>query len=115
LQKLYLHNMSNVNLNKRIMRRVYMIYMLRTLINPITLKSFVLFGAAFAMASLISVTNVLENMPSIADISVFFSFTFSAFTGTEVLVQLLVVAVAAVGLWLVRDFVRAFSLPLARV
>ncbi len=83
------------------MRRVYVVYAWRQFARPRTAKAFLLACGLFAIASAVSLPNVIENMPG--DPILAFSFFASAFLGTEVVVQLLFLGVIGVAAWLLRD------------
>ena len=52
--------MENIILKKTIMRRVRSVYVLRHVINTITLKCVALLALVFGVASIVSVTDVLK-------------------------------------------------------
>lgn len=88
-------------LQKRVMRRVYAVYMWRQIARPRTLKAFVLASALASLTSLVSLPNVVANMPG--DPVRVMNFLAAAFVSTEMAVQLLSVLMLAVGVWFVRD------------
>jgi hypothetical protein len=89
-------------LQKRVMRRVYTVYVWRKIARPRTLKAFVLASVLAGITSLVSLPNVVANMPG--DPLMVLNFFAAAFVGTEMVVQLLSVVMLAVTLWLMRDF-----------
>lgn len=83
------------------MRRVYAVYAWRQIARPRTAKAFLLATCLFAFSSVVSLPNVFENMPG--DPVLALSFFTSAFLGTEVMVQVLLLGVIAVAAWFLRD------------
>lgn len=90
---------------KRIMRRVYAVYILRKIFNQFTAKGAVFTLALFGFASLVHVAAVFDNMPSLLDTTSFFNFSYAAFVNTEFAVQALILALGVVALWLIKDAV----------
>jgi len=96
-------------MKKRIMRRVYIIYALRMAAHPIIVKVFLFTISLYAGAALISVGDVLLNMPSVSDLGAFWRFGLTAFTGAEMAVQLVTLAAVFLLVFTTRDIVRNFS------
>ena len=76
------------------MRRVYVVFFVRKVVKPFVIKMGSVAALAVAVAALVSVQNVLGNMPSPAEFVSFGKFIFSAFANTELSVQALSLAVA---------------------
>lgn len=72
-----------------------MMYVLRRATSARAVKLYVLLLSTASVASLVSVSNVLANMPSLLDIRATLAFTISAFLHTGALVQLFVAAFLA--------------------
>ncbi len=91
-------------LKKRVMMRIYAIYVLRQTTSPFCLKTMST-GAALGLGLLwFSLDQVFVNMFSTVDgILPFLSFSWSAFLYTEWPVQFITVASSGVILWLVWD------------
>ena len=88
------------------MNRIRRIYYIRKVVNPLALKIYTLSFALIGLSFLVSVKNVIANMPSLLDINSIYTFTSSAFLYTEPSVQI-ILAIAGVSLlWLIRDIVR---------
>jgi|SRR3989344_7531110 len=105
--------MTSQELTIRIMRRVYVIYYMRKALSPRALKIYAFIAACLGTASVVSVSNVLANMPS--DLAGISAFLVAAFTNTQVVVQALSLAALATLCVLVADIVRSFStLPKVR-
>ncbi len=88
------------------MGRVYMIFFMKKLYGRIALKTYALIGLVLLQSELVSVKNVIANMPAVTDISAVYRFYSYAFFNTHIAVQVAVVASLAVGLWLFRDLFR---------
>ncbi|OGG47342.1 hypothetical protein A2671_01520 [Candidatus Kaiserbacteria bacterium RIFCSPHIGHO2_01_FULL_49_13] len=99
--------MTNQELKIRIMRRVYVIYYVRKALSPRALKMYALIAACLGTASVVSVSNVLQNMPS--DVAGISSFFIAAFANTKLIVQLLTAGAIVTLLALLADLVRSFS------
>ena len=97
---------KNTELTKRIMRRIYFVWAIRTILNPLFLK--VLIVAAFFWRSMeyISYANVFANAPAITDISGSLQFASAAFANTEGASMALLAGILAVTGWLATDFLR---------
>ena len=105
--------MSNTTLHNNIMRRIYVIYMLRQLTDPRMLKVCVLAVVSIALVSFVSVSDVLANMP-LYDFQAFYDFMLYALLHTDTVVQLFLAAAVSVLLMLIRDIARGaahFILP----
>ena len=99
--------MTNHELRIRIMRRVYVIYYVRRALSPRALKIYAFIAACLGTASVVSVSNVLANMPT--DFGGIGAFLISAFANTKFIVQALSVGATVTLLALVTDIVRSFS------
>ncbi len=94
-------------LRVRIMRRVYVIYYARKALSSRALKIYAFVAACLGTASVVSVSNVLQNMPS--DLAGVSAFVVAAFANTQLVVQLLSVAAAITLIVLLVDIVRSFA------
>ena len=90
-------------LRKRIMRRVYTVWVLKKLTSPIAMKLLILAGIMKQSFSLVSVSNVIKNSPSFLDPVASSTFVTRAFLHTELSVQFLTLATLALLLWFIRD------------
>ena len=100
--------MTNNKLKKRIMRRVYFLFFARKAIGPTAVKLYTLMLSSVGIVSLVSVGNVVSNMPQ-SNATEVFNFALYALTHTELIVQLFVFATLAATLWLTRDVIRGFQ------
>ena len=96
-------------LEQKIMKRVMRMYYLKKVFNPLMFKVYALTIAFIGMSSLISVTNVFKNMPSLFEVGNLLRFTSNAITNTELSVQLVLGVVVVVGVLLTRDTIKNFS------
>lgn len=97
--------MTNDELKKKIMRRVYTIYVLRKVFNPLMYRLYLLVALLGGVASFVSISNVVANMPRYG-ISNLYDFSMYAFLHTEVTVQVLTLGAGAVLLWFILDLTR---------
>jgi|GEM_PF-1692132 len=97
---------TNKQLTNRIMRRVYLVYGLRMLLNPVFLKSLIVLVFLSRSTAYISYSQVLANRPRIADIPANLAFMKDAFMHTEVTSMLLITGILAVSAWLASDVLR---------
>ena len=105
--------MTSHELKIRIMRRVYVIYYVRRALSSRALKVYAFAAACLGTLSVVSVSNVVANMP--ADFAGIGAFLVAAFTNTQLTVQALSLASLAALAALVADIVRSFgSLPQVR-
>jgi len=91
--------MTNVNLTKRIMRRVYFVYLLRQLFSPLLVKLYIILALLWQASRYVSWSNVFENMSGKLELSNLYTFTSSAFINTEATVQLTSTAVVVLIAW----------------
>lgn len=99
--------MSDV-FKKRIMRRVYAVWILRRIFSPFSMKAVILLGAVKQSANLIFVRSVLHNAPGNFSPTANYRFFSDAFFHTGMTVKILLIFSVALSLWLVRDI---FSRP----
>ena len=97
----------NDQLQKRIMRRVYAVFLIKRAVGPTALKLYTLMLASAGIVSLVSVGNVFANMP--ADIAGALTFVLYALSHTEFIIQLLVFGTLGAALWLIRDIIRGLQ------
>ena len=98
------------SVRRDIMRRVYVVFFLRKVVKPFVIKMGSVAALGVAVAALVSVRNVLGNMPSPAEFVSFGKFIFSAFANTELSVQALSLAVALLAAFAIRDLARVSRL-----
>ena len=103
-------SVANTQLKKRIMRRVYIVSVIGRIFHPTVLKSVILAVFMVMGSILVSVPNVINNMPVSTDISASFSFIMNALVRTDVLVQIIFLGSAILTVWLIKDALRSFSL-----
>jgi hypothetical protein len=103
--------MTQKELHARILRRIHRIYIIKNAFFSLSFRVYALIAGVGGVVSLVSIDDVIANMPTILDISSFSSFTFFALMHTEWTVQTLIVFSILLTLWLVRDLVRKVTLP----
>ena len=96
------------NLEKRIMRRVYAVFIMRQLTRPMAVKLYGVCIAAFTLSFFVSFQNVIANMPSFSDFNRLYTFNVSAVTHTELVVQFILIALLGILVALSRDIMQAF-------
>ena len=101
--------MENKELEQKIMKRVMRTYYLKKVFNPLMFKVYALVVAFIGVSSLVSVTNVFKNMPSLLEVGSLYTFMSSAIANTEVSVQLVLAVAVVVGVLLIRDTIKNFS------
>ncbi len=97
--------MDNIELQKRIMRKVCWTCYLKRAINPFMVKLYTLTVISISIATSISIPNVIKNTVAINNPSTLYSFYISAFTNTEIIVQTLLVGGVVFAIWLLKDLV----------
>jgi len=94
-------------LKQRIMRRIYILYMLRT-IAPFAFDCLVIIIVAFIATLFVSVKDVWENLSMAQDSGQLSSFSFSALSETELTTKLLLIVLGVVGYVTYRHLKRAW-------
>ena len=84
-------------LEQKIMRRVWAIYLTRKVTSYTALRIYTLVFLAFESRALFNVRDIFANMPSIVDVSRLFYFYSAAFLHTDVLAQVVLAAIIAIG------------------
>jgi len=85
------------------MSRIYIIYGLRLLLHPVTLKA-ILVGLLFwRSTSYVSYAQVLANAPTLMDIRHGFTFTHVAMMRTETATIAILTIVGLLAIWMTRD------------
>lgn len=101
--------MPNIELKKRIMRRVYMIWLFRKITSPFALESAAFMALTVWLLHYFSLKHVIINALSLSSPASMFNFFTSAFMSTELIVQVLSLAVLAAFAVLARDIVRTMK------
>ena len=91
------------------MRRVHIVYSVRRLGSPLAIKMEALAALAAASALLVSVQNILANMPSVTHLGEFAQFHVSAFLQTELAVQALFAGILMLVYFIARDVKTSFK------
>lgn len=85
-----------------IMKRVYGVYFLRQLSQP-AVRICALFVLALTLREMVWVSRIFENISRKANAVEFFQYGLSAFAGTELSVQLVVIATVAIFAYSTKD------------
>lgn len=99
------HN-KEAALTKRIMRRVYLVWGLRMIVNPRFLKSLMMLLFVIRSTQYISYAHVIANAPSLTDIPRSITFLSDALRHTGLMSATLLFGILIVSLWLIADVVR---------
>jgi len=101
----------NTEIQRRVMRRVYMIYALRKLSEPIFIKSALFAAFLVAFASIVSVSHVLSNVSASAqNMEQVFNFFTAAFSNSMFTVKLIILAELFVGMALIKDILERINI-----
>ena len=92
--------MNNSQLTGQILLRVKTIYWVRRALHSPSLKALILCALVATVTSLVSVSHVFANMPSLSDMQAVANFFLYAFTHTATSVQALSILSTAVTVWL---------------
>ena len=104
-------SVANIQLKKRIMRRIYIISVMKRVFHPIVLKGIMLVLFMVTASFLVSVPNVINNMHiSSTNIGASFNFIMNALARTDILVQIIFLGSAILTIWLIKDALQSFSL-----
>ena len=98
--------MNNTALQKRIMRRVWGIYVYRKATSPMALQTYLFSFLTWQLFVYVSMSSVVANMPSITTPLMFAQFYFNSFINTGLWVQAIAVGFMSLGIWFVRNTVR---------
>jgi len=101
--------MKNNKLSKKIMRRVYAIYLVRQLANPLALKVYTLAAILVGITSLVSIGNIIANLPTAEGFYALYDFSRYAVLHTELAVQALLFGGVVCMMWLVLDCSRRIN------
>ena len=98
--------MNNIQLRKRIMRRVYAVYALQKVLSRTALKVYAGLALLYGVKVFVHVEAVANNMPDFTNLSGLYDFSLSAIVNTNIAVQFIVFGVAALAVWIMRDAIR---------
>ena len=96
----------DIALKKRIMQRVYAVYLMRKATSPVALQTYLLSFLTLQLFLFVSMRHVVENAPGILNVAAFARFYAQSFLQTEPVVQVLAVGVLSVTSWMARGIVR---------
>ncbi|OGZ08432.1 MAG: hypothetical protein A3C93_01445 [Candidatus Lloydbacteria bacterium RIFCSPHIGHO2_02_FULL_54_17] len=90
-------------LTKRIMRRIYLIWSIRLLLHPTTLKALIAALLIVRSMEYVSYANVFANMPALYNVSAGMQFVKVAMYHTHPMTLVLLSSVAWLAVWAVAD------------
>ena len=93
-------------LKQRIMRRIYLLFMVRNL-SPFVFDCLIIILAAFFVTVFVSVRDVLSNFGTAASGSNVLEFSIAAVSGTKLETKFMLVALGVAGYFAVRHLKRA--------
>lgn len=95
-----------LDISKSVMRRVYFIWAMRQVFNPLTFKLFAMLLLLWQIKEAVFVRQVFANISSY-ETAELFNFLSAAFLNTGLVVQVATLGIAMIAVLLVRDFVIA--------
>ena len=99
--------MDGMRLKNNIMRRVYAVFILRKITSPFSLKLFMLCALFIAGNLLVSVKDVLRNMPNWKQASGLYDFYSGALLQTEFIVQIVLFSIGVLLVLLLKDILTS--------
>ncbi len=90
-------------LEKQIMRRVYLTYMLRKILQPVLVKVYIVLALVWQASRYVSVPDVFTNASAALQPEKMYHFYVSAFANTEGIVQIAIIGSALLAVWALRD------------
>jgi hypothetical protein len=98
--------MNNLQLKKRIMRKVYMLYVLGKMLSKIALKIYAGLALLYGIKIFLNVGAIANNMPSLNNLSGLYNFMTYAALNTELAVQFIIFGIVALIAWVARDAIK---------
>jgi len=98
-------------LKNRVMRKVHTIYLLRRLLRPAMCRLYAVFLGTLALGSLVSIPDVLANMPH--DAGTLELFFVDAFSKTDLVVQGMSLGLIVLFAWMAVDGVKTATTRLS--
>ena len=87
--------------------------MFRRLTAPPMLKFYLLGAFTWQSTQYVSVRQVIANFPTITDVGAHYSFMVTAFSRTELMMQILFAGIVATGAWFASDVYRYVTAQIA--
>lgn len=88
------------------MRRVYTVYLLKSVAQPLLLELLLIAGFIAVAGAFVSLKNILMNVYEIRDIQALGEFFISAFMHTQIIVKTIIIGVGLTGLIFIADSFR---------
>lgn len=102
-------------LTSQVMRRVFVVYWLRRVAQPVAVKTLGVLAAGLAVLLQVSLVDVWLNSPQLSQPTAFSTFLIKSFLATDWLVKFGVMILALSGGWLALDAVKNLSPRLPRL
>jgi len=96
-------------LSKKIMTKIYLIYLLRLSLSKVALKMYLIGGLLLSLVQLSSVSNIFINMWSVGNTFGILRFWLSAISHTELSIQIITAVFIITLAFLVLDIIHNFS------
>src|SRR4051812_34065971 len=93
-------------LEKKIMKKVYMLWFAKRVFNPLMLKLYFLAALTVELVRLVSMRNIIANWPSPANIAGEINFIAVAFMHTHLMTQAVTAVMMIIAALLIRDLFR---------
>ena len=98
--------MHNIVLKKRIMRRIWALYVYRKATSPVALQTYLFSFLTWQLFMYVSMPSIVANAPQLSHPLAFAEFYFNSFINTEFWVQAIAVGLMSLGIWFVRNSIR---------
>ena len=98
--------MDNI-FKKRIMRRIYAIYILRKILSRTAFKIYIGAALLYGIKVFVNITAVANNMPKWSDTIGLYNFMFYSVMNTELAAQFIIFGFAAFVIWIVKDTIKS--------
>lgn len=100
--------MDNLQLKKRIMRRVYAIYAFRKALCATAFKVYISLVLLYGIKVFVHVEAVANNIPQLSDFSGLYNFMLYSVINTELVVQFVIFGIATLIIWVMRDAIKKY-------
>ena len=92
------------------MRRIYLVHCMKKACSSTACKIYAMSLLFVLLASTVSIVNVIANMPKTWDMMYHYDFMMYAFMHTELIVQVLILAIIGVASWMTFSSLRGMKL-----
>lgn len=98
--------MNHLQFKKRIMRRVYALYVLGKVLSKLAFKVYAGLALLYGIKIFVHVEAVANNMPDFNNLSGLYTFMTQAALNTNLAVQFIIFGVVALAVWVLRDVIK---------